>query len=103
MTHVCCGSLCGSTGWSRSQQLLALGYTKREIQTLVAKGWLRRVYRGVYAVGMFPPSVKGQWMAAVLACAARDAGAVLSHAAAAALHDLRTVPGGDRCDRDRPA
>jgi very-short-patch-repair endonuclease len=75
------------------EQLLALGYTKREIQTLVAKGWLRRVYRSVYAVGIFPPSIKGRWMAAVLACTARDARAALSHAAAAALHDLRTVPG----------
>jgi hypothetical protein len=75
-------------------QLLALGYTKQAIQTLVAKGWLRRAHRGVYAVGIFPLSVKGQWMAAALACSAHGRRAALSHAAAAALHDLRTTPSG---------
>jgi very-short-patch-repair endonuclease len=68
------------------RQLLALGYSKHAIHTLIAKGWLHRVLHGVYAVGHPRISFRGRWMAAVLAC---GPGAVLSHRAAAALHDLR--------------
>jgi very-short-patch-repair endonuclease len=78
----------GVVSW---EQLWALGYDKDAVRRLVAKGWLHRVYRGVYAVGHTRLSVKGQWMAAVLAC---GPGAALSHAHAAALHDLRTTPSG---------
>ncbi len=81
------------------------------IQGLVAKGWLHRLHRGVYAVGHSRLTVRGRWMAAVLAC---GPDAVLSHRAAAALHELRTAPGlievtaltnraipGIRCHRSR--
>jgi len=71
--------------------LQALGYDKRAVHRLVAQGWLHRVHRGVYAVGHTRLSVKGKWMAAVLAC---GSGAALSQAHAAALHDLRTTPSG---------
>ena len=73
------------------EQLRALGYGKRMVHDLVANGWLHRLSRGVYAVGHTRLSVKGQWMAAVLAC---GSGAALSHAHAAALHDMRTTPSG---------
>ena len=71
-------------------QLLRLGYTEDVIRRLVAEGWLHRLHRGVYAVGHTRLSVKGRWMAAVLAC---GPDAVLSHGAGAALHELRTAPG----------
>ena len=92
-------------------QLLRLGYTEHVIRRLVAEGWLHPVHRGVYAVGHRRLSVKGRWMAAVLAC---GPDALLSHRAAAALHELRTAPGmidvtaatnravpGVRCHRSR--
>jgi hypothetical protein len=50
------------------------------------------VHRGVYRLDPLPPTVKGQWMAAALAC---GSGAVLSHRSAAAALDLGTVPAGD--------
>jgi very-short-patch-repair endonuclease len=78
----------GVVGW---EQLRGLGYDRHTVHSLVAKGWLHRVHRAVYAVGHTRLSVKGQWMAAVLAC---GPGAALSHAHAAALHDLRTIPSG---------
>ena len=73
------------------RQLLALGLTRTEIETRLARGTLIPVHRGVYAVGHTQLTVHGRWLAAVLAC---GDGAVLSHAAAAALHDLRGVPSG---------
>lgn len=72
-------------------QLFDLRYTRHAIQTRLETGRLHRRYRGVYTVGHTRLSFRGEWMAAVLAC---GPGAVLSHAAAAALHDLRRVPGG---------
>ncbi len=73
------------------EQLWALGYDRHAVHRLVAKGWLHRVHLGVYAVGHTRLSVNGRWMAAVLA---GGSGAALSHAHAAALHDLRTTPSG---------
>jgi very-short-patch-repair endonuclease len=78
----------GVVSW---EQLRALGYGKRMVHMLVARGWLHRLSQGVYAVGHTRLSVKGQWMAAALA---GGEGAALSHAHAAALHDLRTTPSG---------
>jgi hypothetical protein len=72
-------------------QLLALGFSKERIHTLVAEGTLLRLHRGVYAVGHRRLTAKGQWMAAVLGC---GDGARLSHRDAAALWDLRRVPSG---------
>ena len=47
-------------------QLAALGIEDSAVRRRVADGRLRRIHRGVYAVG--PIGRKGYWMAAVLAC-----------------------------------
>jgi very-short-patch-repair endonuclease len=72
-------------------QLLKLGYSHRDIHDHVTAGRLFRLHRGVYAVGHLRLSVRGRWMAAVLAC---GEGAVLSHRAAAALHGVGPAPSG---------
>jgi predicted transcriptional regulator of viral defense system len=86
-------------------QLIALGISASAIDRRVADGRLRRVHRGVYAVG--PIGRKGYWMAAVLAC---GEGALLSHRDAAALWNLRdtarsaidvSVPDAKRRSRPR--
>jgi very-short-patch-repair endonuclease len=86
-------------------QLVALGIDPTAIKRRVADGRLRRVHRGVYAVG--PLDRKGYWMAAVLA---GGEGALLSHRDAAALWNLRqtnrtaidvTVPCARRRHRPR--
>lgn len=81
----------GQEGVISRGQLFDLGYTRHAIQTRLETGRLHRRYRGVYTVGHTRLSLRGEWIAAVLAC---GPGAVLSHAAAAALHDLRRVPSG---------
>jgi very-short-patch-repair endonuclease len=63
-------------------QLYALGFSKDVVARRVATGWLHPLHRGVYALGHRKLSMRGHWMAAVLAC---SDGAVLSHSAAAAL------------------
>jgi very-short-patch-repair endonuclease len=78
-------------GTVATRQLRALGYSKRAIHDRVAAGRLHRLHRGVYAVGHTRMSMRGRWMAAVLAC---GPGAVLSHHAAAALWGLRSAPAG---------
>ena len=86
-------------------QLTALGIDASAVRRRVADGRLRRLHRGVYAVG--PIGRKGWWTAAVLAC---GEGAILSHRDAAAVWDLRdtaraaidvTVVGARRCSRPR--
>ncbi|HEY5190118.1 MAG TPA: type IV toxin-antitoxin system AbiEi family antitoxin domain-containing protein [Solirubrobacteraceae bacterium] len=72
-------------------QLFDLGFSSSGISRLIAAGHLHRIHRGVYAVGHTALTLHGRWMAAVLACGPE---AVLSHHAAAALHELRTTPGG---------
>ena len=67
------------------QQLIALGISRHPIDYLIARGWVRVVHRGVYAVGHSSLTQKGRWMAAVLAA---GPGAVLSHRSAAALWRL---------------
>jgi hypothetical protein len=67
-------------------QLLARGLTAREIDRRVKARRLRRLHRGVYAVGHRALRVEGRWRAATLAV-----GGVLSHATAAAAWDLRTT------------
>lgn len=67
------------------RQLLELGFSPRMIEHRLAKGWLRSLYRGVYALGHERLSMRGRWMAAVLAC---GDGAMLSHSSAAALWGL---------------
>jgi very-short-patch-repair endonuclease len=73
------------------QQLRELGFSDRTIGRLTAHGHLHRLHRGVYAVGHTALTLYGRWLAAVLAC---GPDAVLSHHAAAALHELRTNPTG---------
>jgi very-short-patch-repair endonuclease len=66
-------------------QLTALGYSKGTIRSFVASERLFRSYDGVYAIGRRELTREGDWLAAVLACAA---GAVLSHRSAALLWRL---------------
>lgn len=70
-------------------QLLELGYSNEAIKHRVAKGRLHPIHRGVFALGRPELSLRGQRMAAVLAC---GPGAVLSHVCAAVLYALF-----DRC------
>jgi len=68
------------------RQLVALGMEEHRIDHRVAIKRLRLVHLGVYAVGHRVLSLRGRWMAAVLAA---GRGAVLSHRAASALWGLR--------------
>jgi hypothetical protein len=68
------------------RQLLALGFTKAEIDIRVTDGRLHVLHRGVYAVGHRAIGITGRRWAAVLAC---GDGAVLSHASAAAAWEIR--------------
>jgi very-short-patch-repair endonuclease len=72
-------------------ELEALGYGRHRIHHRARTGRLHRIHRGVYAVGHTNLSLRGRWMAAVLAC---GPGAVLSHRHAATLHDLLSVSSG---------
>ena len=67
------------------RQLHGAGVGDNRIRRWLADGRLRRVHRGVFAVGHAAPSTRGDYMAAVLAC---GDGAVLSHRAAAHLLGL---------------
>jgi hypothetical protein len=88
-------------------QLRDLGLADSGVTARVRRGGLVPVHRGVFAVGHSVLVVRGAWMAAVLAGGPR---AVLSHAAAGALWELRgggattidiTIPGtGGRWRRD---
>lgn len=72
-------------------QLLGLGLSARAVRDRVASGRLHRIHRSVYAVGRRDVTIKGRWMAAVLAC---GDGAVLSHQSAATLHGLLNARAG---------
>jgi very-short-patch-repair endonuclease/predicted transcriptional regulator of viral defense system len=61
-------------------QLRALGLGSRAVQLRAQTGRLRRLHRGVYAVGGAVVPREGRWLAAVMACGER---AVLSHLSAA--------------------
>jgi very-short-patch-repair endonuclease len=69
-------------------QLRAIGLSDRTVRGWVAAGRLQRLHQGVFAVGHQALRPEGRWLAAVMAC---GPGAVLSHASAGALHDLRTT------------
>ena len=69
-----------------TRQLAALGLSQRAVSHRAAAGRLHRVHRGVYAVGHPILTVNGRRMAAILAA---GPGAVLSHASAAALWEIR--------------
>ena len=68
-------------------QLTELGLSPEAIRHRLRTGRLRRIMRGVYAVGRPDLDSHGRWMAAVLACGPR---ALLSHHSAAALLRIRT-------------
>jgi hypothetical protein len=61
-------------------QLLALGFTRREIHRMVERGQVIRLHRGVYVVGALSPAPEQRWAAALLA---GGKGAVLGHTASA--------------------
>jgi hypothetical protein len=63
-------------------ELLALGYTRREIEYRLHNGRLHQIAAGIYAVGRRELTPHGRWMAAVLVC---GDGAALSHRSAAEL------------------
>jgi hypothetical protein len=67
-------------------QLRSAGLTKDAVGKRMAAGRLTRIHRGVYAVGHARLTLRGRWMAAVLAYGET---ARLSHRSAAALHGLR--------------
>jgi putative AbiEi antitoxin of type IV toxin-antitoxin system/uncharacterized protein DUF559 len=67
-------------------QLRTLGLGTDAVGKRVATGRLTRLHRGVYAVGHGRLTLRGHWMAAVLAYGPN---AVLSHRSAAALHGIR--------------
>ena len=73
------------------RQLLALGLSPTMVKDRLAAGRLHRIHRGVYAVGHGKLTLRGRWMAAVLACGPE---AFLSHRAALALWDLRETASG---------
>lgn len=74
------------------RQLIALGLGRRAIAHRLECGRLHLIHRGVYAVGHPVLSVRGRWMAAVLAA---GPGAVLSHRSAAALWAVRWTERAD--------
>ena len=63
--------------------------SRRKVQGLTKAGWLHQIHLGVHVIGRRTLSVKGRWMAAVLAC---GPGAVLSHGSAAGLRRLIRTP-----------
>jgi very-short-patch-repair endonuclease len=71
------------------RQLLDLGWHAEAIKHRVRKGRLHPVRRGVFAVGRPELTLRGHWMAAVLAC---GPGAFLSHMDAAMLWGIRGPP-----------
>jgi very-short-patch-repair endonuclease len=61
-------SLEGANGVISRIQLLAFGFTDQAIRHRLARGRLRRIYPGVYAVGQLPFTRQGEWIAAQIAC-----------------------------------
>ena len=78
-----------SKGLVRRRDLARAGLTRHDIERLVRRGVLLRVYRGVYRVGHRAPSVEATYLAAVWAC---GEGSLLSVRAAA--HNFELTKGG---------
>jgi very-short-patch-repair endonuclease len=72
-------------------QLEAIGVAERAVQRRADAGVLRRLHHGVYTTAQASLTLRGRWMAAVLAC---GPGALLSHRAAAAPWGLSPTPSG---------
>jgi predicted transcriptional regulator of viral defense system len=79
------------------RQLETLGFDAVAVHRRVKDGWLHSLYRGVYAVGHSSISMRGRYLAAVLACGPR---AALSHRSAAHLWGL--LPGPNRIEVTAP-
>ncbi len=97
------GPLCGAGNAAARGRLdsaaAALGYTRSSASKAKRAGRLRRLHRGVYAVGHERLTWHGRCMAAVLACSP----AVASHTSAGWLWGLlRTCSGHDPCNGVRP-
>jgi predicted transcriptional regulator of viral defense system len=73
------------------RQLRALGLDRYWVRRRVENGSLHRLYLGVYAVGLPRVSLRGRYLAAVMAC---GRGAVLSHRSAADVWGLRPNAAG---------
>lgn len=73
------------------EQIVSLGITASGVRDLLAAGKLRRIHRGVYALGASPLTRNGHWAAAVLAC---GRGSLLAGRAAGALQGICPVSGG---------
>lgn len=82
------------------RQLLELGVTPKMIERRLASGRLRALWRGVYSVGRPGVTLRGWWIAAVLAC---GEGAVLSHTSAAESWGILETKTGHEGEGDRPA
>ena len=67
-------------------ELGALGFSPSAVDRRMRSGRLHQLHRGVYAVGHLSLTPRARWLAAVKAC---GRGAVLSHAAAGSLWELR--------------
>ncbi|MEA2211353.1 MAG: hypothetical protein QOF83_1301 [Solirubrobacteraceae bacterium] len=70
------------------EQLLALGWTRKEVQGQVRRGTLHLEYRGVYSVGHRRVVTHARLLAALLSCGDSS---FLSHRTAAAVWGLRAV------------
>src|SRR3954467_14096905 len=68
-----------------TQQLVAAGVSRGQIERLVKRGLLIRLHRGVYVLGALSPAPEQRWAAALLAA---GRGAALMHSAAAANYEL---------------
>jgi very-short-patch-repair endonuclease len=66
-------------------QLLDLGVGRGAIESWLRTGRLHRIHRGVYALGHPVLSLRGRWIAALLACGSSS---ILSHRSAGVLHGL---------------
>jgi very-short-patch-repair endonuclease len=81
------GSLASSQqGIASRDQLRGLGLSDRGISDAAARGWLRPVFHGVFAVGHEHLTVNARMLAATMAC---GEGSVVSHGTAAWVLGLR--------------
>jgi very-short-patch-repair endonuclease len=67
------------------RQLLDVGVGRGAIESWLRTGRLHRIHRGVYALGHPVISLRGRWIAALLACGLNS---VLSHRSAGVAHGL---------------
>jgi very-short-patch-repair endonuclease len=77
-----------------ARQLLQAGVGPNAVTAKVARGWLRRIHRGVYAVG----ALESELTAPTAALAAYGRQAVLSHRTAATIWGLLPARAGDPID-----